>query len=129
MKLNNIFNKIIHIQKDFPNQPPEKEVGNKEYKWKLIPDSYHNVFKKKNKIASQMKYRLYEGNGKAIYLIGVTDSGRSVGLCQNDIYKSIKFINDSAEIIKTNIDKIRLYKKGSNFIATIRLSNQEISDF
>ena len=73
-----------------------------------------------------MKYRLYEGNGKAVYLIGVTDSGKSIGLSENDIYSSIKFITISAKIIETNIDKIRLYNKGTNFIATIRLSNKEL---
>ena len=126
MNLSNIFNKIIYIEKEFPNQPPEDEAGNKEYKWKLIPESYINVKKKHNKIASQMKYRLYEGNGKAVYLIGVTDSGKSIGLSQNDIYSSIKFITTSAKIIETNIDKIRLYNKGPNFIATIRLSNNDL---
>ena len=126
MNISNIFNKIIYIEKEFPNQPPEDDYGNKEYKWKLIPDTYKNIKKKHNKIASQMKFRLYEGNGKAVYLLGVTDSGKSVGLPQNDLYSSIKFITNSAKIIETNIDKIRLYNKGSNFIATIRLSNKDL---
>ncbi len=123
---NNIFKKIIYIKKEFPNQPPEDDDGNKEYKWKLSPKNFKDVSMKKEKLASQMKYRLYEGNGKAIYLIGVTDSGISVGLSQNELYLSLEFLNSVANIINTNIDKIRLYKKGHNFIATLRLSNQEL---
>ena len=129
MKLYDFNKEIIYIQKEFPNQPPEDDFGNKEYKWKLIPSYFKNVNEKLNKLASQMKYRLYEGNGRAIYLLGVTDTGVSLGLSEYDLYISINFIKNTAKIIKTKIDKIRLYNKGSNFIATIRLSNKDILNF
>ena len=54
-----------------------------------------------------MKYRLYEGNGKAVYLIGVTDSGKSIGLSENDIYSSNHLARaklTTAQAAKKNFD-------------------------
>jgi hypothetical protein len=51
--------------------PPEPEFGNVEYKLKLISPSKHRF----DHLVTQLKWRLNEGNGEAIYEIGVTDSG------------------------------------------------------
>ena len=65
---------IIHIDKILPQQTPEKEEGNKEYKRYLkCKKNYEKEFIEKR--ASQMLYRLIEGKGKAIYLLGVDDNG------------------------------------------------------
>ena len=124
--INDIFDKITYIKKEFPNQPPENDEGNKEYKWNLIPRFFDDIKKKCNKLASQMKYRLYEGDGKAVYLLGVTDNGKSVGLTEDNLYKSLHVIRSAADIIDAQIDKIRLYNKGDYYIATIRLSNTNL---
>ena len=57
---------IIHIDKPLPPQPPEKEEGNKEYKRYLICRNCNPEIRNKfiNKRASQMLYRLIEGEGK-----------------------------------------------------------------
>lgn len=52
--------------------PPEPEFGNVEYKLKLITPSKLRF----DHLVTQLKWRLNEGNGEAIYEIGVTDSGR-----------------------------------------------------
>jgi hypothetical protein len=52
--------------------PPEPEFGNVEYKLKLISPSKHRF----DHLVTQLKWRLNEGNGEAIYEIGVTDSGK-----------------------------------------------------
>jgi small GTP-binding protein len=59
---------------------PEPFEGNVEYKWKLLEMSEIEMEKKK----SQLKYRLTEGNGEAIYYIGVRDNGMIQGLDEND---------------------------------------------
>ena len=66
------YNKLI------PKQPPERETGNKEYKRRLVNLKKHKRFNPDEfyeKRASQMLYRLLEGKGKAIYMIGVDDNG------------------------------------------------------
>jgi hypothetical protein len=51
--------------------PPEPEFGNIEYKLKLITPSKQRL----DHLVTQLKWRLNEGSGEAIYEIGVTDSG------------------------------------------------------
>ena len=48
---------------------PEKDDGNIEYKLKLINLSPERI----NTLITQMKYRLNEGSGEAIYEIGIKD--------------------------------------------------------
>ena len=114
---------IVRIDKIFPHQPPEIDDGNREYKLKL-----HN-YSKIHKIASQLRYRLYEGDGKALYILGVSDSGKSWGVEFNDLNKSLKYLQqacsdlsrDSGEIVEIN--KIRVYQGicPDYFIATVRV--------
>ena len=53
------------------NLSPEPQTGNIEYKYKLI-----QVDKtKKMKLTSQMKWRVFEGDGYATYFVGVRDNG------------------------------------------------------
>ena len=55
----------------FPRQPPEKDTGNREYKRLLYLKNRKNFPQK----ATQMLYRIYEGNGDALYLLGIEDNG------------------------------------------------------
>lgn len=113
---------LIYIDKEFPKQPPEEFYGNKEYKWKIIPKDINMLDNKANKLASQLMYRIYEGDGKAVYIIGVLDNGTPIGLEEDDIHNTLNMFKNITEIIDCNINKIRLYKKKSNFIITIRVS-------
>lgn len=54
--------------------PPEPQFGNIEYKLKLLNPSKQRL----DHLVTQLKWRLNEGNGEAIYEIGVTDSGMSL---------------------------------------------------
>lgn len=53
--------------------PPEPQFGNIEYKLKLISPSKQRL----DHLVTQLKWRLNEGEGEAIYEIGVTDSGEN----------------------------------------------------
>jgi GTPase len=66
--------------------PPEIEKGNIEYKLKLI-DPSPNRFER---LVTQMKWRLQEGLGEAIYEIGVGDNGACIGLDEEDLKKSLE---------------------------------------
>lgn len=104
-------NKLIKLPREFDN-------GNREYKWKLI----RKFPEKTEKFISQMKYRLYEGKGKALYLIGVRDDGTPIGIEKEEMDKSLDYIVNCVEKLGANIQKIRLYDGLSGFIATIRIS-------
>lgn len=59
--------------------PPENDEGNTEYKRHLCSEELKSFDKNYNirfqQLVTQMKYRLEEGNGMAIYYIGVEDDG------------------------------------------------------
>jgi GTPase len=116
------MDKVIFIDKEFPNQPQEEEYGNKEYKWKIVPNDNKNMDYKCNKLASQMMYRLYEGDGKAIYIIGILDNGIPIGLNQDEVYNTISMFNNIVDIINCDINNIRMYNKNDNYILTFRVS-------
>lgn len=114
--------KIINSQ--IPNQPPELYYGNKEYKERL---DFENNIKKSliskvlNKKASQMRYRLIEGDGKAIYLIGIKDNGDACGINLATLLQSIYFFIKIVNIIDANIKIIRIYRGYGGYICSIRV--------
>jgi GTPase len=133
------------INKTMPKQKKEDYTGNREYKRYLnigIEEELHDLKKTKdkspenihylkqnkinfkiNKRASQLKYRLNEGVGKAIYMIGIEDDGTADGICIDNLLESIDFLYKMADIVKATIKNIRIYKgKCENkFICTSRI--------
>ena len=59
-----------------------------------------------NQLASQMKFRLNEGNGVAIYYLGVNDDGTIYELNQNERSTSLDNLREIVRYIKSKIDKI-----------------------
>ncbi|XP_043473458.1 GTP-binding protein 2 [Leptopilina heterotoma] len=72
--------------------PPEPEQGNIEYKLKLVNPSSQRF----EHLVTQMKWRLREGHGEAIYQIGVEDNGILAGLSREDMMLSLKTLRDMA---------------------------------
>ncbi|XP_035691368.1 GTP-binding protein 2-like [Branchiostoma floridae] len=76
-----------------PRLPPEVEEGNVEYKLKLLNPSPSRF----EHLVTQMKWRLQEGGGEAIYEIGVEDSGMMAGLTEDELKRSLYTLNRMAE--------------------------------
>jgi len=72
---------------------PEKEDGNIEYKMSLVDKTTEQL----ENIASQQRYRVDEGSGEAIYVLGVSDSGNLVGLEDKDFIKSLENLSLAAK--------------------------------
>ena len=87
--------------------PPEIESGNKEYKLKIIDKSINRL----EKLASQLKWRLQEGNGFAEYYIGVADNGDILGINKKDYLVSLNNLNKITKIVNA-----RIIKKEKKFI-------------
>jgi len=114
---------IKFILKRFPNQPPEYYYGNKEYKICIDYDKKTKKYIDNNlqKKATQMLFRLIEGNGKAIYLIGVDDDGNSKGIILSKLLNSLYNLFRMSKIINSIITKINIYNGPYGYIATIRI--------
>ncbi|XP_026480874.1 GTP-binding protein 2-like [Ctenocephalides felis] len=74
------------------NLPPEPQLGNIEYKLKLVNPSKQKF----EHLVTQMKWRLREGQGEAIYEIGVADSGRLEGLSDSEMRASLQTLQQMA---------------------------------
>ncbi|CAO3569101.1 unnamed protein product [Mortierella alpina] len=84
--------------------PPEIDIeGNIEYKLKLIataPDRFEHL-------VTQLKWRLSEGHGSALYEIGVADDGSFVGLSPEDMEISLQTLHRMAEFLKADVTILR----------------------
>ena len=80
----------------------EQYYGNVEYKLKF---EYMNDLKIK-KYATQMKFRIIEGNGEAVYLIGVQDNGQIIGLPKSEVEYSIDILKKIAQEIDSCIKQV-----------------------
>lgn len=123
IKSNKLDYDITIMIKDvkIPRQRPEFYYGNREYKRHLIDDITYpasvslDVVTTKyiNKKATQMLFRLNEGNGKALYLVGVEDKGWVNGLDKPDITTSINNLIKMSKVLNNcKISKITIYYLG-----------------
>ena len=92
--------------------PPEQFYGNLEYKLYI-------GLKKNDRILSQFLFRLREGNGKAIYIIGITDEGflhiTNIKLIMQSIFNFIHIVGKYATY------KLRIFTKKPYVFAIICL--------
>lgn len=80
----------------------ENEEGNVEYKLFLKPKNEDRI----KELISQMGYRLNEGNGECVYILGITDLGEPIGLKKDEFDSSMKYL------------KIMLTANNSNIVST-----------
>ncbi|XP_058879852.1 GTP-binding protein 2-like isoform X2 [Acipenser ruthenus] len=81
----------------------QAEEGNIEYKLKLVNPTQYRF----EHLVTQMKWRLQEGRGEAVYQIGVEDNGLLVGLSEEDMRASLKTLRRMAEKVGADITVIR----------------------
>ncbi|KAJ2786714.1 GTP binding protein [Coemansia interrupta] len=85
--------------------PPETDgSGNVEYKTKLTEKSDHRT----THLATQLQWRLAEGGGHAIYVIGVHDDGTVVGITEDEFRMTVATIRDMAsQLDNTYVSSIK----------------------
>lgn len=121
----------------FPNQPAEYYYGCREYKRHIIDETEYpsNVNKEAarrkfiNKKATQMLFRLNEGGGRAIYLIGVEDNGVANGISSDEVLATlVNFICMTDVIPGSSIRTFNIYRAINTmntypckYICTIRI--------
>ena len=90
----------------------EKENGNIEYKLKLINTDTEKI----QRLTSQMRYRIQEGSGEAIYVIGVTHEGGVIGVTEDEFTESFNNLSLAAKDSNYNINILssRIVEKDTN---------------
>tara|TARA_Y100000385_G_C12785499_1_gene505329 strand:- start:298 stop:642 length:345 start_codon:yes stop_codon:yes gene_type:complete len=99
----------------------EPDKGNLEYKVHLRNFSYLKF----QKYSTQLKYRILEGEGEAIYIIGITDKGYVNGITNEEIYNTINKFSYICENVNC---KIKLIMK-CNYLNKLFLIIKVIANF
>ncbi|KAJ1665907.1 hypothetical protein IW140_002833 [Coemansia sp. RSA 1813] len=102
--------------------PPEVDrSGNVEYKTKLEAVTESRT----THLATQLQWRLAEGNGHAVYMIGVRDDGYLVGITESELDATLSVIRSMAlqlanvAIVSTN--KRVLVHRGNRIVAEVHI--------
>ena len=109
--------------------PKESQYGNIEYKLLLSDLNYTDFNAKFQQLKSQLNFRLHQGSGKAIYIIGYHDDGVPSGIPYNTLLESLKIFNDVAISLGATIKstKIFLGKKSNQYCANIFIIKPDIN--
>ncbi|ACB39680.1 GTP-binding protein [Pyrobaculum neutrophilum] len=81
--------------------PPESEEGNVEYKLTFGSTDI-------DRLAGQLKRRLSEGGGEAIYLVGVSNDGRPLGLPDDELVKALGVLREVAKRAGASLHILRI---------------------
>jgi len=103
------------IDDDYNYLPPEPQMGNIEYKLKLVNPSATRL----EHLVTQMKWRLREGNGEAIYEMGVEDNGIMTGLSEDDMDSSLDTLQEMARRLGATVQVLRQRNIESRTVAEI----------
>ncbi|KAJ2520543.1 GTP binding protein [Coemansia sp. RSA 1939] len=105
--------------------PPEMDrSGNVEYKTKLEAVSDSRI----THLATQLQWRLAEGNGHAVYMVGVRDDGYLVGITETELETTISVIQNMAlqlaNVAIVSIGKRVLEGQNSRVVAEVRIDQR-----
>ena len=100
---------------------PRKENKNIEFKEKLTAET-HLRNERKQHLASQMKFKLETGGGKAIYIIGVDDSGTSKGLTDIEFEETLNVLKVIAAENNAEVAKVEKFPENGKLIGRIVIS-------
>ena len=104
---------------------PENNQGNVEYKFKLIEKNNDRI----NNLVTQMRYRVDEGNGEAIYVIGIMDDGEMVGITKEEYTKTIMTLKSCADKNNYVVKLLSKTEKNNKFVYEILIRENNISNY
>jgi len=110
--------KAVHL-------PQEIEEGNIEYKLKLVNPSPERF----EHLVTQLKWRITEGMGEAIYEIGVEDDGVPAGLSEDDLAASIHTLERMAKQLSADVSVIRKRDGESGKVAEVLVRRYATEEF
>jgi GTPase len=100
----------------------EDDFGDREYKLRLIDLTRE----RRNELITQMNFRLFEGKGKAYYMIGFSDDGFPVGISQENMQESIQNLEGMAEdILALAVVSQKRRISDAKYVAEIMVTRKE----
>ena len=116
-EITNIFNEHVNEKiKNFNNKNDTLK-----YNLKSLDVLKCDNLEKINKRATQLLFRLNEGNGKALYLIGINDNGIVDGISLDKIIESYHFMNIMIQLINAKMQSFKIYKGNKLYVSSVRI--------
>jgi len=103
---------------------PSRENKFIEFKEMLSPQA-HLSEEKKQHLATQMKYRLDIGKGKAIYIVGVDDNGQAKGLTDFELEQTMNVLRVIANENNAEITKFEKFVENGKSIAKVLITKAD----
>lgn len=101
--LNNQTNNTKRGRIEYNRLEPENEYGNVEYKLRLTNPTADRV----ERLVTQLKWRIREGNGEAIVYLGVRDDGQFVGLTPDEARLSLQTLERMSSKIGAKMSVVK----------------------
>ncbi len=113
------MNKLLQILK-------RGEGENVEFKEYLT--KYHLKEGRFRQLACQMNHRIIMGKGKAIYVIGVSDSGRIKGISESQFSETLSIIEKIAKEINAKIESVERYEVNGGIVGIIEIRKERAKE-
>ncbi len=97
----------------------EGERENIEFKEYLT--TYHLKESRFQELACQMNHRIIMGRGKALYVIGVSDSGELKGISDDKFNETVRILKKLAKEIGAEVRSVEKYKVGSGYVGLVEI--------
>lgn len=98
------------------------ETSNIEFKEFLNKETHLNSRRMEN-LSCQMKHRILAGNGKALYVIGVTDAGSMKGLAREEFDETVLVLKNIAMKIDADVTGVEEYKVDGGLVGLVSVEN------
>jgi elongation factor 1-alpha len=98
------------------------ETSNIEFKEFLNEETHLNSRRTEN-LSCQMKHRIMAGNGKAMYVIGVTDAGAMKGLNRGEFDETVLVLKNIAMKIDADVTGVEEYKVDGGLVGLVSIEN------
>mmetsp|Transcript_14178 Transcript_14178/g.31489 ORF Transcript_14178/g.31489 Transcript_14178/m.31489 type:complete len:402 (+) Transcript_14178:90-1295(+) len=82
---------------DWDDLPEEDYYGAVEYKWRLLGVAKSRI----SKLVTQMRWRQVEGKGRCMYVLGVRDDGRAVGINRREHIETVRTLQVVASSLQS----------------------------
>ncbi|AEA47504.1 GTPBP1 family GTP-binding protein [Archaeoglobus veneficus] len=113
------MNRLIDIVK-------EGERENVEFKEFLTP--YHLKEDRFQALACQMNHRIIMGRGKALYVVGVSDSGELRGISREQLDETLSILGKIASEIGAKIEVVEEYTINDGFVALVEIAKSRAKE-
>jgi elongation factor 1-alpha len=102
------------------------ERENVEFKEFLT--SYHLKEGRFQQLACQMNHRILMGKGKAIYVVGVSDSGQLKGITPEQFTETVEVIEKLSSEIGAKIEKVDRYRIDGGYVGLVEIRKEKAKE-